>query len=93
MFMLFGWATGGIIFGMLSDKIGRVRTMVATLLMYSGSPVSLAAHTDGWILRFTVSCRMGVGGMFAAATTLVAEACRDGSAHWRWARSSIIRDR
>src|SRR5438093_8923384 len=36
MFMLFGWATGGIIFGMLSDKIGRVKTMVATLLMYSG---------------------------------------------------------
>src|SRR5947209_9214701 len=32
MFMLFGWATGGIIFGMLRGKIGRVGNMVATLL-------------------------------------------------------------
>src|SRR5688572_3017386 len=34
--MILGWATGGIIFGMLSDKMGRVKTMVATLLIYSG---------------------------------------------------------
>src|SRR5512132_2953127 len=27
--MILGWATGGIIFGMMSDKIGRVKTMVA----------------------------------------------------------------
>src|SRR3954462_12460655 len=25
--MILGWATGGIIFGMLSDRIGRVKTM------------------------------------------------------------------
>src|SRR5689334_15950029 len=34
--MILGWATGGIIFGMMSDKVGRVKTMVATLLIYSG---------------------------------------------------------
>ena len=34
--MILGWATGGIIFGMLSDKMGRVKTMVVTLLLYSG---------------------------------------------------------
>ena len=34
--MILGWATGGIIFGMMSDRIGRVKTMVATLLVYSG---------------------------------------------------------
>src|SRR6185503_5732212 len=28
--MLVGWATGGIIFGILSDKVGRVKTMAAT---------------------------------------------------------------
>ena len=33
MWMILGWATGGIIFGVLSDKIGRVKTMVATLLV------------------------------------------------------------
>ena len=34
--MILGWATGGIIFGMMSDKMGRVKTMVATLIVYSG---------------------------------------------------------
>ena len=34
--MIIGWATGGIIFGMMSDKLGRVKTMVITLLIYSG---------------------------------------------------------
>src|SRR2546421_12375265 len=32
--MILGWATGGIIFGVMSDKIGRVKTMVLTLLVY-----------------------------------------------------------
>ena len=34
--MMIGWATGGIIFGMMSDRWGRVKTMVVTLLVYSG---------------------------------------------------------
>ena len=29
--MILGWATGGIIFGMMSDRLGRVKTMVVTL--------------------------------------------------------------
>src|SRR3989440_4898382 len=33
--MILGWATGGIIFGMMSDKIGRVKTMTTTLVIYS----------------------------------------------------------
>ncbi len=72
--MILGWATGGIIFGMMSDKIGRVKTMVCTLLVYSGfTGLSGFAHswTDFVIYRFLVG--LGVGGMFGAATTLVAE--------------------
>lgn len=72
--MILGWATGGIIFGMLSDKIGRVKTMVATLLVYSGF-TGLSGFAQSWvdftIYRFLVG--LGVGGMFGAATTLVAE--------------------
>src|SRR5438034_10296062 len=34
--MMIGWATGGIIFGTMSDRLGRVKTMVITLLVYSG---------------------------------------------------------
>lgn len=72
--MIIGWATGGIIFGMMSDKIGRVKTMTATLLTYSVfTGLSGASHTwiDFVIYRFLVG--LGVGGMFGAATALVAE--------------------
>jgi hypothetical protein len=34
IFML-GWATGGVVFGILGDRIGRVRTMVWTILCYT----------------------------------------------------------
>ena len=72
--MILGWATGGIIFGMMSDKIGRVKTMVATLLVYSGfTGLSGLANTwvDFTLYRFLAG--IGIGGMFGAATTLVAE--------------------
>ena len=72
--MILGWATGGIIFGMMSDRIGRVKTMAITLLAYSlFTGLSGFSHTwvDFTIYRFLVG--LGVGGMFGAATTLVAE--------------------
>jgi MFS family permease len=72
--MILGWATGGIIFGMMSDRMGRVKTMVATLIVYSGfTGLSGFAHSwvDFTIYRFLVG--LGIGGMFGAATTLVAE--------------------
>lgn len=72
--MMVGWATGGIVFGMLSDKWGRVKTMVVTLMVYSGF-TGLCGMAQSWLdftfYRFLVG--LGVGGMFGAATTLVAE--------------------
>jgi MFS family permease len=72
--MILGWATGGIFFGMMSDRWGRVKTMIATLLVYSGF-TGLSGFSQSWldftIYRFLVG--LGVGGMFGAATTLVAE--------------------
>ncbi len=72
--MILGWATGGIFFGMMSDRWGRVKTMVVTLLVYSGF-TGLSGFAQNWadftIYRFLVG--LGVGGMFGAATTLVAE--------------------
>lgn len=77
--MILGWATGGIFFGIMSDKWGRVKTMMATLLVYSGfTGISGLAQgtTDFMIYRFLVG--LGVGGMFGAATTLVAESVPTG---------------
>ena len=72
--MMLGWATGGIIFGMMSDRWGRVKTMVVTLLIYSGfTGLSGIAHSLTAFLGFRFLVGLGVGGMFGAATTLVAE--------------------
>jgi MFS family permease len=76
--MILGWATGGIIFGVMSDKVGRVKTMAATLLVYSGF-TGLSGLAHGWldftIYRFLVG--LGIGGMFGAATALVAESATE----------------
>ncbi len=72
--LMIGWATGGIVFGLLSDKYGRVTTMVTTLLAYSlFSGLSGFAHTGVEFLAYRFIFGLGVGGMFGAATTLVAE--------------------
>src|SRR5688500_4947427 len=72
--MILGWATGGIIFGMMSDRWGRVKTMARTLVLYSGfTGLSGIADTLPVFLLFRFLVGLGVGGMFGAATTLVAE--------------------
>jgi MFS family permease len=72
--LMIGWATGGIIFGLLSDRYGRVKTMVATLLAYSlFSGLSGFARNGPEFLVYRLIFGLGVGGMFGAATTLVAE--------------------
>jgi MFS family permease len=35
MIFMIGWASGGLIFGVLGDRIGRVKTMIVTILLYS----------------------------------------------------------
>jgi MFS family permease len=71
---LAGWATGGLLFGILGDKWGRAFTMVLTILVYSVF-TGLSALSVGWIdysiYRFLTG--MGVGGEFAAGAALVAE--------------------
>src|SRR5262245_32179260 len=32
---LIGWATGGLVFGMYGDRLGRVKTLTYTILLYS----------------------------------------------------------
>ena len=72
--LLVGWGTGGILFGMMSDKYGRVKAMLATLLAYTVfSGLSGLARTGVEFLIYRFLCGMGVGGMFGAATTLLAE--------------------
>lgn len=72
--LMVGWATGGIGFGIMSDRWGRVKTMVATLLAYTVfSGLSGLARDGNEFLIYRFLCGLGVGGMFGSATTLVAE--------------------
>jgi MFS family permease len=72
--MMIGWATGGIIFGMMSDRLGRVKTMVATLVVYSAfTGLSGISRSVPEFMTYRFLVGLGVGGMFGAATTLVAE--------------------
>ncbi len=71
---LLGGALGGVLFGMLSDRIGRVKTMVYTIVMYSVFTSFSAVSQTWWhmaVFRFLVA--MGVGGEWAVASALVAE--------------------
>lgn len=73
IFMI-GWAIGGLIFGVLGDKIGRARTMVLTILLYSLFTGLSAFATGFWdfcLYRFLTG--LGVGGEFAVGVALVAE--------------------
>lgn len=70
----FGGAFGGILFGMLSDRIGRSKTMIITILFYSLFTLFQAfvqSPEQLMILRFFVA--MGVGGEWAVASAMVAE--------------------
>src|SRR5881394_417722 len=42
-----GWATGGLIFGAIGDRIGRARTLTLTVLLYSVC-TGLSAFSTGW---------------------------------------------
>lgn len=75
---LIGWASGGLIFGMLGDRIGRARTMLFTILIYSLC-TGLSAFSQGFwdfaFYRFITG--LGVGGEFAVGVALVAEVMPD----------------
>jgi len=74
MFLVLGWATGGIIFGILGDRWGRAKTLIMAVLSYSvftGLSAISMTWVDFSIYRFLTG--MGVGGAFAAAVSMVAE--------------------
>ncbi len=71
---LMGWAIGGLVFGVMGDRVGRAKTMVVTILMYSAFTGLSALSTNFWdfsAYRFLTG--LGVGGEFAVGVALVAE--------------------
>ncbi len=75
---IIGWASGGVFFGILGDRIGRVKTMIYTILCYSlftGLSVLSTSVWDFSFYRFLTG--LGVGGQFAVGVALVAESLPD----------------
>ncbi|PFL38238.1 MFS transporter [Bacillus cereus] len=69
-----GMAVGALIFGILSDKIGRKSVFIITLLLFSiGSGLTALTTTLAMflVLRFLIG--MGLGGELPVASTLVSE--------------------
>ncbi len=71
---LIGWAIGGIGFGILGDRLGRVKTLMMTIALYAlftGLSALSQSPYDFLLYRFLTG--LGVGGAFAAAVVLLAE--------------------
>ncbi len=72
--LLVGWAIGGILFGMLTDRLGRSRTLLITMMTYALATAACAASTNIWmLLGFRFIASLGIGGEWAAGAALVAE--------------------
>lgn len=71
---LVGAATGGVFFGWLGDRIGRVRAMSISIFVYAIFTGLCGFATEAWhvaILRFIAS--LGMGGEWALGVALVNE--------------------
>ncbi len=73
-----GWATGGLIFGAVGDRIGRAKTLAITVLIYSlfTGLSSFAANIEQFMI-YRALTGLGVGGVFGLAVALVADALPD----------------
>src|SRR5205823_8451205 len=71
---LVGAATGGVLFGWLGDRIGRVRAMTLSVLTYALFTGLCGVVGEAWqvgVLRFIAS--LGMGGEWSLGVALVME--------------------
>lgn len=76
--LLVGWSIGGLIFGALADRWGRVHTLTLTVLIYcvfTGLTAACTTWQEIAVVRFVTA--LGIGGEWAAGAALLAEAFPD----------------
>jgi MFS family permease len=67
-------AVGGAAFGVLADRIGRVRSLMLSILAYSVFTAACGfAQTFGQLALFRILLGLGMGGEWACGAALVAE--------------------
>lgn len=71
---LIGAVLGGIFFGHLSDRLGRIRVLTFTILMFSVFTGLCAVAQGYWdLLAYRTLAGMGLGGEFGIGMALIAE--------------------
>src|SRR5262245_5190956 len=76
---LVGQVVGALVFGRLSDQLGRKRLLIVTLLLYlfgTGLAAFVTGHHHGWLLFFYATrfiAGMGIGGQYAAINSAIDE--------------------
>ncbi|GAB4000313.1 MFS transporter [Spirosoma daeguense] len=71
---LYGWMAGGLVFGLVSDRIGRARAVAFVTLLYGGAMMLTVSATSWQILilyRFLTGA--GVGGVLLLTTVYFSE--------------------
>lgn len=72
---LVGAVVGGIVFGMLSDRLGRVRVLTWTIVLFAVFTGLCALAQGYWdLLAYRTIAGIGLGGEFGIGMALVAEA-------------------
>lgn len=74
MLFLAGWSLGGLLFGILADRLGRTKVLVWTIALYclfTGLTALCQTPDHVMIIRFLTG--IGIGGEWAAGAALVAE--------------------
>jgi MFS family permease len=67
-------AIGGIAFGRIADRIGRVRAMTISILLYSGATAGMATAQNLWqLIAWRILVGLGMGGEWSCGSVLVAE--------------------
>jgi MFS family permease len=76
---LVGEMVGALVFGRMSDQLGRKRLLITTLLLYllgTGAAAFVTGHHTGWLVFFYATrfvAGMGIGGQYAAINSAIDE--------------------
>jgi MFS family permease len=76
---LVGEMVGALVFGRMSDRLGRKRLLIVTLLLYllgTGAAAFTTGHHTGWLVFFYATrfvAGMGIGGQYAAINSAIDE--------------------
>jgi MFS family permease len=71
---LYGWMIGGLLLGIISDRIGRIKTLALSTVIY-GIFTLLVVAVQSWemLLFYRFCAGFGVGGVLLIATVYISE--------------------